>query len=500
MEHFLSLDIGTTSVKVALVNSEGDIVAISTREYTLHTPAENIVELNPQIYWQRCKEGIAEVLASSKVHPRQIKSVGACSQGETLIVLDKDGKCLRDAIVWIDNRSTKEADELKSVFGIDNCTGQTDLVATWPITKILWLKKNEPHIYQQVRKYLLVEDYILYRLTGRFVGDYSLYSSSYMVDVAHKKWWKEILDYVGVSTEVLVELGESGRIIGEVTGAAAKETGLVPGTKVVSGAMDQIAAMIGAGNIKSGVVTETTGAALAVCGTIDAFPSKSIKRTLAVQYHAIADKYVLIGWCPTGGMALKWLRDAFFAEEKKAAAEAGLDAYDYITSLASGVAEGSQGLIFLPYLAGPGTGNIRADAKGVFFDIELHHGREHFARAIMESIAFILYQNVAEMQSLGLDCTEIRSLGGGAKSRLWSQIKADVLGRPLITMKCAEAAALGMAVLQAKALGIYATLEAAGENMVKVDSVVEPNPQNTKAYQPALERFIEVNHRCFGRR
>ncbi len=498
MDHFISLDIGTTSVKVALVGSDGEVGAISTREYTLHTPAENIVELNPEIYWNCCVEGIKEVLEKSKVPTAQIKSVGICSQGETLICLDKQGNTLRNAIVWMDNRSGREAEEIKAALKTENNTGQLDVVATWPITKMLWLKKNEPDTYRKTRKFLLPEDYILYRLTGLFKGEYSLYTSSFMLDIINKKWWAEILDYVGVSTEMLVELCESGEVIGEVQPSVCKQTGLAAGTKVVTGAMDQTAAMIGAGNIKSGIVTETTGAALAVCGTIASFPDKSGKRSMAVQYHAIPDEYFLIGWCPTGGMAFKWLRDVFFTAEKDRAAGTGADAYDRMTALAAEIPPGSQGLIFLPYLAGPGTGDIRADAKGVFCGLELHHDRPHFARAVMESIGFVLKQYITEMERLGLECKEIRSLGGGSKSRLWNQIKADILGKPVTTMKCAEAAAVGTAILQARAIGIFDSFEQAADSIVQTESVVVPIEQNVRAYQTIFEKFVEANERCFA--
>ena len=504
-DYFISLDVGTTAVKVAVFDGQGNMPALSTKEYSLYTPAQDIVELDPQTYWKCCKDGINDVLAKSKIPPGQIKSVGICSQGETLIVLDKQGRPLRNAIVWIDNRSAKEAEELKSVFGTENNTGQTDLVPTWPITKILWLRKNQPDIYSKIHKFLLVEDYIIYRLTGQFKGEYSLYTSSFMLDIVNKKWWKEILDYVGVSTELLVDLCESGEIIGNVSSIACKETGLAPGTKVVTGAMDQTAAMIGAGNIKNGIVTETTGAALAVCGTIKSFPVTSGKRSIAIQYHAIPDNYVLIGWCPTGGMAFKWLRDTFFAAEKDESARSGKvdstgspqDVYDYMTGLAEKIPAGSQGLIFLPYLAGPGTADIRPDARGVFYGLELHHSRAHFARAVMEATGLVLRQNIDEMERLGLACKEVRSLGGGSKSRLWNQIKADILGRPVITMNCAEAASLGTAVLQAKAVGTYRSFEEAVDNMVQLSSVVEPDKKNQKAYEPVLQRFFEINRKCF---
>ncbi len=500
MDFFLSLDIGTTSVKAALVGADGEIPAIAVREYTLHTPAENIVELEPQIYWDCCVEGIKEVLAKGGVAAGQIKSVGVCSQGETLICLDEKGRALRKAIVWMDNRSASQAEEIKAALKTENNTGQLDVAATWPVTKILWLKKNEPETYGRVHKFVLVEDYILYRLTGLFKGEYSLYTSSFMLDIINKRWWTEILDYVGVAAERLVELCESGEVIGEVQPAVCKETGLAEGMKVVTGAMDQTAAMIGAGNIKSGIVTETTGAALAVCGTIGAFAAKEAKRTMAVQYHAIADKYLIIGWCPTGGMAFRWLRDTLFATEKDRAAKTGTDAYDRMTALAAEIPPGSRGLIFLPYLAGPGTGNISADARGVFYGLELHHNRADFARAVMESVAFVLKQYVVEMGRLGLECGEIRSLGGGSKSRLWNRIKADVLGKPVTTMRCAEAAALGVAILQAAAMGTFKTIEQAVKNMVRTESVVEPVEENVRAYSGIFEKFCEINNRCFGPR
>jgi sugar (pentulose or hexulose) kinase len=497
LDYFISLDIGTTSVKVALISQRGDVTSISTREYSLLTPSEKIVELDPQIYWQCCKEGIAEVLEKSGVKASQIKSVGVCSQGETLIVLDKAANPLRNAIVWMDNRSDKEAEQIRSAFGAENNTGQTDVAPTWPITKILWLKKNEPETYAKIRKFMLVEDFILYQLTGQFKGEYSLYSSSYMLDVVNKKWWDEILDYVGVDKELLVDLSEPGEIIGQITRSVCDQTGLDIDTKVVTGAMDQVAAMVGAGNIESGIVTETTGAALAVCGTVDSFPAKR-SRSIAVQYHAIPDKYVLIGWCPTGGMALKWLRDTCFEAEKKQAMQANNDVYDYMTGLAKNVPIGSQDLIFLPYLAGPGTAEINSDASGVFYGLGLHHTRAHFVRSVMESIGFVLHQNILEMEKLGLKCTEVRSMGGGSKSNIWNQVKADILSKPIVTMKCSEAASVGIAILQARAIGTYKSLQEATNNMAQTAFILEPNERNHQLYKPIWEKFLEVNKACFG--
>jgi xylulokinase len=497
LDYFISLDIGTTSVKVALVGSDGSVPAIATREYGLETPSENIVELDARVYWDSGVEGIREVLRKSAVDVRAVRSVGVCSQGETLICLGADGEPLRKAIVWMDNRSGAEATELKERFWTGNNTGQTDMAATWPITKMLWLSRNEPRVFKATKKFMLPEDYILYKLSGQYVGEYSLYTSSCMLDIVKKQWWREILDYVEVEPQRLVRLCESGEIVGEVQSVVCEVTTLVCGTKVVTGAMDQTATMIGAGNIRNGIVTETTGAALAVCGTIAEFP-KLRSEAMAVQYHAIPDEYFIIGWCPTGGMALKWLRDAFFAPEQEQAAQDGKDAYDVMTEMAAAIKPGCEGLTFLPYLAGPGTIRVAEDARGVFYGLEMHHGRGHFVRAVMESIGFVLREMIEQMESMGLECSEIRSLGGGSKSRFWNQIKADVLGRPVTTMKCPEASALGTAILQAVAVGTFQDYEQAVSEIVATDSLVEPVEANSPAYEAGFERFKNVNHTCFG--
>ena len=493
---FLSLDVGTTSVKTALFNSTGDLLALSVEEYSLNTPSENIVELNPEKYWECCKNGIKEILVKSKISPVQIKSISVSSQGETLIMLDKKGEPVCNAIIWLDNRSDKEAEEIKKEFGIDKRTGQTDVLPTWPVTKILWMKKNKFDIFKRIYHFMLVEDYIIYKLTKKFRGEYSLYSSSYMLDIINKKWWEEIIDYVGIDIEQLVELGESGEIVGNLSLPVSKELGLEPETMAITGALDQTAAVIGSGNLKSGIVTEATGAALAVCGTLETFPEKRLS-SVAVHYHAIPDKYLTIGWCPTGGLALKWLRDTFFISETREASGKGENTYEFLADMAEKVPVGCQGLSFFPYMAGAGTLDINPETRGAFLGLELHHKKEHFARAVMESAAFVLKKNIHEIENISAFCTEIRSIGGASKSRFWNQIKADVTGKKIITMECPEAASLGVAVLQAKALNIYPNIEKCVENMVRPLSVINPIKENQHKYESVFQNYISIEKKCF---
>ncbi len=495
---FISMDVGTTSVKAAVFDARGNLLAADTQEYTLLTPGEDIVELDPEVYWRCCQEGVRQALRKSGVDAGRVVSVGACSQGETLIVVDGKGAPLRNAIVWIDNRSKQEADEIRAAMGGRNPTGQVDVAPTWPVTKILWLKRHEPEVYRRAGRYMLVEDFILHRLSGRYVGEYSLYSSSFMLDIQRKDWWPEILDCVGVGRERLVELRESGEVIGTLTPEAARSLGLRPQTRVVTGAMDQTAAMVGAGNLRGGVVTETTGAALVVCETLDALPARN-PSAMAVQYHAVPDKYFLIGWCASGGLTLKWLRDTFFAPEKEAAGRQGRNAYDLLTEMAAGVAPGSQGLYFFPYMSGPGTLPIDPDVRGVFYGLELHHGRAHFVRAVLESLAYVLRENIEEIESLGSPCTEIRSLGGGASSPVWNRIKAEVTGRRIITMECPEATSLGVAILQARATGIYGGIEEAAGQMVQTAATVDPDAENARRYEAVYRSYRALERRHFAK-
>ncbi len=497
-ECFITLDIGTTSVKIALIDRNGTIVSTSTREYVLETPTENIVELNPEIYWNCCVGGMREVLINSGVQRHLILSVSVSSQGETLICLDVKGKPVTNAIVWLDNRSKNEAEELKDKFGIERVTGLVDVLPTWTITKILWLKKNKPQVFSLISKFLLVEDYILYRLSGEFAGEHSLYSTTYMYNVIDRCYWTDILNYVGVKRDQLVDVYESGVVIGKVKSVVCKETGLAEKTNVTTGIMDQTAGMIGAGNIKEGIVTETTGSALVICETLDQFPSQK-PTSSSVQCHAVPGKYLVTGWCAAGGMSLKWLRDTFFKEEKMVAERNGDNIFRIMDAMAERVLPGSQGLLFYPFMSGPGTLNIDPDIRGVYYGLELHHDKTHFIRSMIESIAYILRENIELMGAFGGECREIRAMGGGSKSTIWNQIKADVTGKRIVTMHSPETASIGVAILQAVAAGIYGDISSAVSHMVKTSDVYEPNRQENNIYQDFYRKYLVIQNKCFSK-
>ncbi len=499
MEYYLSLDVGTTSVKAALFAGAGAgagaLLGMCSKEYRLETPAPDRAELDPEIYWRasvECARGaVANAVRDAGVEPESIRSVGVCSQGETIILLDERGEPVRKAIVWLDMRASKEAKELDSILAGRNPTGQIELSASWPLSKFLWLTRNEPRSVERTRRLLLVEDYILFRLTGEQVGEYSLYTSSYMLDIRNKRWWDQALAAAGIRTELLSRLVEPGTMVGRLTGPAAAALGVSVECVAVTGAMDQTAAMAGAGSVLPGIATETTGAALVVSGTLGGYPERPV-RTLALQYHAVPDHYLVTGWTPAGGMSLKWMKDELFPELRDAALEAGRDPYDLLTQAAGEVPIGCDGLTFLPFMGGPGTMRFDPALRGGFSGLTLSHTRGHLVRAVLEGLALVVELLLGEMEAIGTPYKEIRSLGGGAKSDLWCRIKANVTGRPVRRMSCPEAAALGTAMLQAVAAGEYGNLSEAADEMVESAGLFEPDPLAESAAAALRAEFAET--------
>lgn len=493
MEYILAIDLGTTAIKVLLFQSNGQVISNSTQEYKLLTPTELAVELEVEKYWNAFKKGLTEVLAQAKIDSSKIKSIGISAQGETLILVDKEGKSLTNAIVWLDNRAQQEAEELVKEFGNENTyhiTGQVEIVPTWPAAKILWFKKHKPDIYRQVAKYLLIEDYFIYRLCGKYVCEGSLICSTVYWDIIKKAWWKDMLSYLGVKEVQLPEIRESGEVVGSIQLKIARELGLSADTLVTTGALDQACGAIGVGNLVPGVISENTGAALAICATVD-HPIFDKKGRMPCHYHGIPDTYMAHTFT-TGGMGLRWFRDKFCSLEIDISSFINIDSYNLLDQEAAQVPPGCNGLVMLPHLQGAMAPESNPKAKGVFYGFTLHHGKAHFIRSIMEAIAFAVQRNIDVLEDLGIKVDEIRSLGGGSRSLLWSQIKADVTQRSVYIMENEEAACLGAAMLAGVATGIYSNLKVATKKMVSIKKKVKPNKANMDIYKQGYKRYTSL--------
>ncbi len=503
MKLLLGLDAGTTALKVALFDSAGTLLGVSTQEYALETPKVNYVEVDAEVYWQAFKNGLSEIKKGYEIRPEDEISLAISAQGETLICIDKEGNPLRKAIVWMDNRAVAEARAMEEKFGNElgyQVTGQVSFEPCWPAPKILWIRNNEPDIFAKTDRFLLLEDYLIYRMTGRFYTEGSLVCSSMYWDITKKCYWKEMLEFIGIQEYQLAEVAESAMVVDEMFTEVREELGLPCRVTVTTGALDQVAGAIGAGNIKEGMFSETIGAALAICAPVSR-PVFDPNRKMPLHYFALPDTY-MIHTFTTGGMTLRWFRDKFCSDEMAVEAAGGADAYDLISREVEKINPGCDGLVMLPHLSGSLAPDVNAKAKGVWFGFSLNHTKAHFARAIMESLAFILRRNLSALKDMGITVKEVRSLGGGSKSRVWNQIKADANDITLVTVKSKEAACLGAAILAGTATGVFKSVEDAVNNMIQVKDEYHAQPEMKPVYDTNYEMYCKLFRdltECFDR-
>jgi xylulokinase len=448
---YLGIDIGTTSIKAAVFAKDGKRLALRSVDYTLDTdPVTGFIEFNADEYVNMCKNIISELISECG----KIDALSVDTQGETLILTDEQGTPLYPAVVWLDNRASNEAEEIKERFGnkcVYEFTGQPEITAGWPASKILWMKNNRPEIFKNVKKIFMLEDYIIYRLSGAFVTEPTIQSSTIYYDITRGEWWKEMLDFIGITEDMLPKVVKTATLVGEYSGI-----------KVVSGMLDQIAGTLGAGVTDKSRISEMTGTIMAICVMTDKLPPFNAESIIPCHLHAIDGKYCLILWSSTAGMALKWFKNNF----------AESFSFRELDELAENVSAGCDGLTMLPYFCGSTMPKYNPEARAAFSGINLSHTRGHFARAIMEAIAFTLKQN---LEYVGEDAIkEIRITGGGASSPLWANIKADVTGKVLKTLSESETACLGTALAAAVGIGDFESLKDAVDSIVKIKNTYAP--------------------------
>ena len=508
MGYILVFDIGTTAVKACLFSRELKLLGFSSEEYQLLTPKAGWVELDPESYWKAVKAQTLLVCKKTGVSPNEIEAITATTQGETLIPVDKNGKVLRNAIVWLDERAAVQAERISKRFppekfysrtGISECNGYC------PVSKLLWIKEEEREIYNNTFKFLLLEDYILSRFSnsrdsGDFVTEKALLCTTGYFDIISDEYWKEMLDFTGIDISKLPRPLECGAVLElPVKPELCSELGLSGKVKLIASAMDQMTAAVGAGNLKPGIITETTGTGMCVAATGEN-PDFSNPRRLTIYRHIYPKKYLIIPVSMTAGLVLKWFKDEFCADLAAEASAKGNSVYSAIDGLASGAPALSNGLILIPYLNGVLQPDNNPSARGVFFGMALNTGRPEFLRAIMEGIAYMLKENVELIEMIqGRKADEIRSLGGGAKSKIWRQIKADINGIPIAGMTENECTALGAGILAAVALGYYADADeaAAASNMVAErtspdEALAEQYRAGYKKYRAVYERLKDL--------
>ncbi len=494
MDLLLGLDVGTTSVKAGLFDAPGACLAAAAEEYRLDHPGPDRAELDPETYWRAARVAIRRTMAAAGAGRDDVAALAVSSQGETVVPVDAAGRALGPALVWLDNRALAESQDIADALGearIYDVTGVPSVVPTWSACKILWWRRHEPDLFAATRRFLLVEDLLLHRLTGRFVTEGGVHCTSLLFDIRANAWWDEMLDVVGIDAARLPELVRPGDVVGGLSPAAADALGLSQRVQVVAGGMDQGAGAVGVGNVRAGMVSESTGGALTLQASVPRHDGDPRRQT-PVYVHSAPGMYLYCPVCPTGGMALTWFRDQFGGEEVARAGRDGVSAYDLLTALAAEVPPGSEGLLMLPHLMGAFSPEYEPEARGAFYGFTLRHGKGHFVRAVLEAVAFMLRRNLELLAGAGATADEIRSHGGGARSPLWNQVKADVCGRPVLTLEGDDAAIRGDAMLAGVAAGIFTDLDEAGRVMVSTNRRYAPDPAAHAAYDEAYERYIEL--------
>jgi xylulokinase len=453
-ELFLGIDLGTTGCKVLLLQADGRIVDQDYVDYPIYTPKAGFAEQDPEEWWNGLS-GISRRLADrNRSLLSDIIGIGICGQMHTHVYLDKQQKVLRRAITWMDQRCEDEVAEIRSDPEKDRVIfGNTANFATTTYTcpKILWVKRHQGEIYEQTAKVLLAKDYIKYKLTGEMITDYSDAAGTLLFDVINRRWASEVFTLFGLRPSLMPEVAKSALVIGHLTREAALATGLPQGIPVINGAADHTAHALGAGVYQDTETTMQIGTSGAINVCSDRPIPDPLSRTACWNF-CLEDKWVILGLTQTAGKSLDWFRHTFDENSD----ERVFQLYNRKTKE---IPDGSEGLIYLPYLMGERCPHWNAKARGVFFGIDLKHTKYHFVKAIMEGVAFGLRENLEVIESLGIVPAGLKLLGGASNSETWKEIFAKILNKKIITTNVKETGARGSSLLCGLALGLYSSME-----------------------------------------
>jgi xylulokinase len=466
VKYIIGIDTSTTATKALLIDDTGDVVAVASSEYSYDVPFPLWSEQDPGLWWDATVVSIRRVLAASGVNGEEVKGIGLTGQMHGLVMLDKDGEVLRPAILWNDQRTSSQCDDIRARLGMERMIQITgnDALTGFTAPKILWVQQEEPDVYAKVAHILLPKDYVRYKLTGEYAIDRAGGSGSVLFDIRERDWSVEVVDALGIDPAWLPPTYEGTDITGTISHAAAEATGLASGTPVVAGGGDQAAAAVGTGAVEEGIVSLSLGTSGVVFATMDT-PNIEPEGRLHAFCHAVPGKWHLMGVMLSAGGSLRWHRDTFAP---------GCD-FDSLLAPAAGIPAGSDGLLFLPYLTGERTPHPDPLARGAFIGLTVRHTLPHMTRAVLEGVAFGLRDSFELMKNTGLSAvTQVQVTGGGAKSGLWRGILADVLGTELVTVNSREGAAYGAALLAATGVGIFTDVVSACKETIRVTGRTMP--------------------------
>ena len=456
MKYLLGVDLGTSGTKTVLFDEKGTVIASASREYPLIQPQNGWAEQDPESWYQAAIDTAAEVIKKSAVSNEDIVGLGISGQMHGLVMLDKDGKVLRNAILWCDARTSRQCEEITALVGAKHLIeiNANPALVGFTAPKILWVRENEPELYEKCAHILLPKDYVRFRLTGELHMEISDASGTNLLDMTRREWSDEILQKLSIDKALLPDLIESGAKAGSITAEAAALTGLKEGMTVAGGAGDNAAAAIGTGVCADGQAFVTLGTS----GVVFAHTSHPAIDPLGRVHTfcaAVPNAWTAMSCTLAAGLSFRWIRDELFSHEKDSEAKEGRDVYDLMTARASEIPSGADGLIYLPYLMGERSPVLDPEARGVFFGLTARHTRAHMTRAVLEGVTFSQRHCLHVLKEMDVAPDTLTACGGGASSSLWRQMLSDVMQVNVQTMESKEGPALGAAILAGVAAGVF---------------------------------------------
>jgi xylulokinase len=484
MMSLIGLDIGTTGCKAILFDEEGRILSQASREYSVLTPRPSWAEQDAEHVWNLAWDALKEAIAGNPGEPPRAMALSV--QGEAVIPVDGDGRALRHAILGMDTRTGDENKWLEEQFGAEELFSRTGMpvhtINTLP--KLLWLQKHEPQLWSRAHQFLLYEDFFLRRLSGRATISHCLASRTQMYDLAAGAWASDILDRCEIDPQRLAQLAGQGEV-GILRKDLAAKLGLSKELLLAGGGHDQACAALGSGVTREGLAMVSTGTAevVEVAMASPVLGDRLRNGGISVYRHVVPGLYLAMTLNHSGGLLLRWFRDTFCRPEIEQARQAGTDAYDLMLA---GAPAGPTSLMVLPHLAGSGTPTLDTSSKGAILGLTFATDRASLAKAILEGLTFELRINLDLLRESEIAIKELRAVGGGARSPLWLQLKADVCRIPLRVPQVTEAACLGAAMLAGVACGVYVDAREAASRTVHLGQQIAPDERSVAAYE---ERF-----------
>lgn len=478
----LGIDIGTSACKIAVFDADGNALAQENEGYSLYYPNSGWVEQNPEEWWGAVCRGIRRVLTDMNIRSKEIAGIGIDGQSWSAIPVDKDGNCLANTPIWMDTRARDICRRVEREIGAERIfqVAGNGFEPSYTTPKMLWFKEQRPEIYEKTHLFLQSNSYIAYKLTGVYSQDKSQGYGIHFFNMESCTYDEGLAEELGLSVDKVPEIFDCHQVVGEVTKEAAAQTGLRAGTPVVAGGLDAACGTLGAGVYLPGQTQEQGGQAggMSICeDTAKGHPK------LILSTHVVPDLWLLQGGTVGGGGVLRWFKQEL----------GGADSFDDLTALADTIAPGSDGVIFLPYMAGERSPLWDPDAKGVFYGLGFDKTRAHMARAALEGVAFSLQHNLKAAESIGVEAGELLAMGGAANSRVWVQIKADITGKTMKIPASDTATTLGAAILAGVGTGLYGSFEEAVKRTISITRVQEPDPERHEIYQKAFQKYLALS-------